>query len=65
VVGEYNVSEEHTAFIFEVEDFYPVDWGSMFLWNVGIHLPDHTVPQSRRPQYKSAKKKKSCLINVY
>jgi hypothetical protein len=25
VVGEYNVSEEHTAFIFEVEDFYPVD----------------------------------------
>jgi hypothetical protein len=31
VVGEYNVSEEHTASIFEVEDFYPVDGGIMFL----------------------------------
>jgi hypothetical protein len=34
--------------------FFPERENSAYLWIVGAHLPDYTLPQSRRPHYKTS-----------
>jgi hypothetical protein len=53
---DMDILEEYTFSIFRVEiyHFCTEDWGSMFLLNVGTHLPDYMVSQSRKPKYESS-----------
>jgi hypothetical protein len=48
MLANTDVSEEHSASIFN-----PEEGGSMFLWNICIHLQDCTLSQPRTPQSKN------------
>jgi len=46
-----NISERPSASFFwysVFKDFYPQCGGTWLLWNVGTHLPNYTVSQTRR-----------------